>query len=189
MGRNRQIVDKVVAEITADSAKLGYKNADGSWKPYEEIWALGTTVNQIEPDPSRKTARDVLAMVGPDQAAAIMDAFEQESNTNSGLRLAFGAFTDYGEHGGLDFTNPQLIASLSALKVKGTFTEQTEALLKALGTKTASRFSQVGIPEDRQAHVRMAGEEVGQYPSTAAESPPEDPAEAATWTPTVKGVA
>lgn len=160
MGRNRDIVDKIKAEVAADPMGLSYKEADCSWKSVDDIWLLGTTENQDEPDHERKTARHLVAEVGPAEAKTILDAFGTVAAGHSGFAVVLGALNDYGENGGLDFASLTTIAALDQLETDSVLSPAQVALLKGFGVQKTSRFAQLGIPTDRKHHVRRAKEEI-----------------------------
>jgi hypothetical protein len=169
MGKNKQIADKIIAEVDNDPAGLGYKNPDTSWKTVDEIWTLGTTENQQVDDTTRRTDRDFLAALGFDGVNDLMEKFAKYANAHKGFAIAERAMHDYSEGGGIVISHPQFTAAITFLSDGGNMAAiglvagdalsagQVDAIT-AVGKKTMSRFTAIGIPINRKFHVRRAKE-------------------------------
>lgn len=169
MGKNRDIVDQINLEVETDSAGLGYKTPDGSWKSVDEIWNLGLADYEVDNE-DRKTDRDFLAALGFVDVADVMDKFSKYANAHKGVAIAERAMRDYGEGGGVNCAHVQFRAALNYLSDSANMSNlglaagdaltagQKNAIL-ALGKTTTTRFAHVGIPTNRKHHIRRAREE------------------------------
>jgi len=158
MGKNREIVNKWVAELINDPADMGYRDGD-QYKSLSVIWELVSAKTQDVPDSTPKTARDLLRVLGVDGVSTVMTKFEAAAATSKGLEIALGALNDHGEKGGLDFSAIATIAAINQMESEGNISADEASALKAFGVQKASRVTQLNVPNKRY-HLRRALEEL-----------------------------
>jgi len=160
MGQYQKNVNKWKAELTSDTPLADYKDGE-VFQELDAIWTLATAESQVLDDPTRKTARDILADVGVEEFDIIMPAFEAAATSSPGLAVALEALQDYGENGGLDFSASATINVIDSLGAANAevFTEARIAALKSLGKESVTILQKLGI-EAKKYHLKHALQEL-----------------------------
>ena len=112
-------------------------------------------VDRIIADSTRRSFRDLLRAEGLSVAGTIYGKLKTAAETSAGVELAVSAANDYSDNGGLDFSHAQTISGLNGL-VSAVLTQDEANKLKALGTRTVSRATELGLGTVRVGNVEEA---------------------------------
>ena len=136
-------------EVLNDPLARGY----ATMTPQQVAASLNTKNRQVVRS-TMANARTVMAKLGPDAGAAVLDKLQAAASQSSSVKWAMSFVTSPE---GIDLGNPATRAQLDALAAAGVITQQEATSLKSIAEYTVSRAEELGLSEVlpwQVAHVR-----------------------------------